>query len=63
MSPGIERLMFRKDSPWLPLFDKAIVDNRLLLRRIYNKYAQYRPPTTCHELTKGPLPLSKFSGR
>lgn len=50
--------MFKKGSHWLPLFDEAIVANRLLLRRIFKKYADYKKPTKCKQAERRTLPLS-----
>jgi hypothetical protein len=52
-------MMFRKRSHFVPLFDKAIMDNRIMIDKIKQKYLGYDPTSKCAAVNRGPVALSK----
>ncbi|KAI6192357.1 hypothetical protein M3Y97_00328800 [Aphelenchoides bicaudatus] len=42
--PNNERLMFRKHSPFIEPFNKAIRENQVFIQKLYRKYYQFQAP-------------------
>jgi hypothetical protein len=52
--------MFRKGSPFLAPFNKAIAANKVKIGVITRKYLKHRPPSKCATEINGPVALSEF---
>ncbi|KAI6181153.1 hypothetical protein M3Y98_00798200 [Aphelenchoides besseyi] len=53
-------LMFRKNSSWVPMFNKAIRDNHASIKRIFFKYIEYMSAKKNCSKTQYHEPLRKF---